>query len=229
MVFCPVHLLAKLHSTSLTFLNVEIMRQSLWQSSIRVSSLLLVLILHVGVAIILLNIMRTKDTVSYSWPSTYIILLSSPLLEQSTETPKKLLKKKQRSVPTFRYNESKSRESALKAYPNESARPISGPLRLEVAPEEKMKLPLRLNLDLPSRTLRAEYSTPAALSTRDPRANTVRPTRSEKFAIGMREYECIFERRRSDGTIERGEGRLSPVSGMPSDPLTGHTAMECDR
>ncbi|MBY0573370.1 MAG: hypothetical protein K2P84_06780 [Undibacterium sp.] len=59
------------------------------------------------------------------------------------------------------------------------------------------------------------YSSPANQAANDPRSNSVRLTKNEKFAIGIGAVGCIYQERLADGRIYREEGRIIeiPASG----------------
>lgn len=88
------------------------------------------------------------------------------------------------------------------------------------APELILTLP-------PERLRETAPATPAELALRDPRTNTVRLARGERFAIEMGEYGCVYERRLPDGSIQRGPGHFERAANLPGDPLTGRVAKEC--
>lgn len=65
------------------------------------------------------------------------------------------------------------------------------------------------SLDLTIRPQRQTLLTPRDLALRDPRSNTTRATKWERFAIRMGEFECVSEVLEPNGGVRRGPGRLS--------------------
>ena len=64
----------------------------------------------------------------------------------------------------------------------------------------------RYNLDIPKSPL-VETLTPAQQAAQDPRTNSARLTKSEKFAAVLGSLDCIFQTRLADGKIIRVPGQ----------------------
>ncbi len=90
---------------------------------------------------------------------------------------------------------------------NLTARPDANKaMRLDVPETAPTSVaPLQLNVPRESRAAAANDS-PARMALEDPRSNTPKPTRSERFGIALGNYECIVTERMPDGSIYRGPG-----------------------
>ncbi|MBC3936279.1 hypothetical protein H8K47_12965 [Undibacterium sp. CY7W] len=74
--------------------------------------------------------------------------------------------------------------------------------------------PATLDLQIRRDWLRQDKATPQELARNDPRANAVKPTLSEQFALRLGTLECIFQERLPDGRIYRGPGRWVTVQNL---------------
>ena len=64
----------------------------------------------------------------------------------------------------------------------------------------------RYNLDIPKLPL-VETLTPAQQAAQDPRTNSARLTKGEKFAVALGSLDCIFQTRLADGSVIRIPGQ----------------------
>lgn len=78
------------------------------------------------------------------------------------------------------------------------------------AVDAQFNLPHKYRLPDPKIEL-GDVETPAQQAARDVRSNSVKLTKLEKFATTVGTYDCVFQRRRSDGTILRVPGRWIEV------------------
>ena len=69
----------------------------------------------------------------------------------------------------------------------------------------------RYNVEIP-KVSPAEVLTPAQQAAQDPRTNSPRLTKSEKFAVAMGNLDCIFQTRLANGNVIRVPGRWIVVS-----------------
>jgi len=81
-----------------------------------------------------------------------------------------------------------------------------------------------LNLNLPARSASGPLSMQRNPALDDPRTNTPRLSRWERFAITLGTLECVIDERMPDGSIVRHAGRLKRLasSGSQRDPF-GHS------
>ncbi len=80
----------------------------------------------------------------------------------------------------------------------------------DIQPTEPAALDLQIRRDW----LRQDKATPQELARSDPRANSVKPTLSEQFALRLGTLECVFQERLPDGRIYRGPGRWITVQNL---------------
>ena len=181
-------------------------------------ALLLVVAFHVFIfAVFNRTIKLENKTRSYSLMSIFSV--STPSNEKMQLPIGKVEKKIVRQLEPLKNNvpkpiiaESKNISEAIEAEPA-SAEQVKGegnPISSkELASLDS--LARRYNLEIPKAPL-AEVLTPAQQAAQDPRTNSARLTKSEKFAVAMGALDCIFQTRLANGNVIRVPGRWIVVS-----------------
>ncbi|WP_374563179.1 hypothetical protein [Ideonella sp.] len=191
----------------------------------KLALLLMISASHVGLLYLLRQAITTKTAPKA--PERTIAYLSLPL-ERAHASPGAIHRRPvpHRSSPSSSaitlFRPSIDSPASLAAGPSES-----GPASPEPTAPAASAPPPALDLSLPARPARAYRPTPAELALHDPRANTLRLSRSERFGMAMGEYECIFERLEPDGSLTRGPGHRAAVPGLSPNAHTGKPVMEC--
>lgn len=93
---------------------------------------------------------------------------------------------------------------------NNTSKASNSELAGDIQPTEPAVLDLQIRRDW----LLQDKATPQELARSDPRANSVKPTLSEQFALRLGTLECVFQERLPDGRIYRGPGRWVTVQNL---------------
>lgn len=93
---------------------------------------------------------------------------------------------------------------------NNTSKASNSELASDIQPAEPAALDLQIRRDW----LVQDKATPQELARSDPRANSVKPTLSEQFALRLGTLECVFQERLPDGRIYRGPGRWVTVQNL---------------
>lgn len=117
-------------------------------------------------------------------------------------------------------------DSQSQIHPAEIPVRINEKLQEHVASPKTPEVPLDLTYR-PAAKNAYQQNHAQALALRDPRSNSTRPQRWERFQMAMGEYECVAEKLLSDGTVSRGPGRLTNSPSEGANCVNGRCMHTC--